>query len=236
MNSEVAKIRESRNESEEMIYNSDGLGPERINEIVFNLNSNTGYLYYKQYRNEINIDEFVSMFIKNMYGVLDAFIEIGVYPDYFYNEIVKMNIDYHKIVNDNELRGKYNLFKNTDLSVITISDIRRGVQNKYYNVQALPKKDINDAFIEMISLFEKYGIPYNIRTEEQCKKVFNDIYYNLRAIMDQLLNSDDIYDIIGCLSRLLFEYMTFFVSLGINPKEYIDEYIEQKANESGISK
>lgn len=232
MNSEVAMIRVSRNQSEEMRYNADALTQNRISEIVFNLNAHMGYLYYKQYKNEIDIADFVRVFVESIYDVLDVFIEIGVYPDFFYNEIVQMNIDYQKIVKGN---GN-NLFKNTNLSALAISDIRRGVTNKYYRIQALPKKDFNDAFLEMISLFEKYRIPYNIRTEEQCKKVFNDIYYNLSTIVWQLANSDDIFDIIGCLSRLLFEYMTFFVSLGINPKEYIDELIEQKAITSGISK
>ena len=46
--------------------------------------------------------------------------------------------------------------------------------------------------------------------------------------MDAFLNGDDIYDDIEYLSRLLFEYMSFFVSMGIYPKDYLDAYIEEQ--------
>ena len=227
MNAEITRIRKNRNLEEKMGNKPERLPELFMNDMLFSLNTNMGKLYNEVYSNNIKIDDFIDGFIANIYIVLNIFNEMGIYPDYFYDVIVKMNTEYRKnIDSSNTLRGNYELFKNVDLSTKLTRAIKTGLDNKYYNLEAYPKKDINDAFIEMIGFFEAFNISYNICDEQQCKKVFNEIEYNHTNIIEELANSDYDFVDIECLSRLLFEYLSFFVSLGIHPKEYLDNYID----------
>ena len=231
MNKEMAKIRKTRNYDE--IINSEPvrIKTNRLCEMAYELNINYKELYECVRNNKIDINQFVNVFTANIYIVLNMFNEMGVYPDYFYDQIVKMNVDYKKIVHkDNGIRGNYRLFNETNLSNRVSEDIDLGLKNGYYRIQAYKKKDIDEAFLEMLSFFQSFNIPYNICTEEQCKKVFKDIQFNQAYILESLLNSDYLSDDIECLSRLLFEYISFFVSMGIYPKKYLDEYIDSVAN------
>lgn len=231
MNAELSRIRNNRDLSDKFDHAPDELKDSKISRVI-ELNTNMAVLYSNHYHNEIDINEFANNFIANIYIVLTLFNDMGVYPDYFYNEIVKMNVEYRKLVNDNSIRGKYILLEKIGLEAETISAIREGMKRGYYRVQAMPKRDIGESYDEMGKLFDDFGIQHGICTKEQCAKTFNDINYNLSVIMSQLINSDDIYDEIECLSRLLFDYLTFFVSLGINPKEYLDNYIDEKEMEA----
>ena len=226
MNAEIAKIRKIRNKSEVFDYNPKRISDSRMNEIVYELNTNFSDLYAMQKKDDIDINDFVNKIITNVYLVLNMFNEMGVYPDYFYDAIVKMNIEYRKIVDaNNSLRGNYGLFNEVKLSSHVAKVIKVGLENGYYHIQAYPMKDINDAFLEMVGFFQAYNIPYNINTKEQCKKVFQDINFNHINIISQLLTSDYIFVDIECMARLLFEYLSFFVSMGIQPKEYLDQCI-----------
>ncbi len=228
MNAEMARIRKTRNYNEAINRQPTRIKDDRMEAMVFKLNYNFKDLYEMVTNNQIDIDEFANVFIANIYIILNMFNEMGVYPDFFYDEIVKMNIEYKKIIEDNKgIRGNYRLFKEINLSARVSKAMQSGLDRGYNRVQAYQKKNINDAFLEMISFFQAFNIPYNIRTEEQCRKVFNDIQFNHINITEKLLNGDFITDDIECLARLLFEYLTFFVSMGIYPKDLLDEYIDR---------
>lgn len=226
MNAEISKIRKRKNNSEIFEHKPMRLDFDRMNELTYQLNTNFSELYMMVRNDDINIDEFTKRFIANVYIVLNMFDEIGVYPDYFFDEIVKMNIEYKKLANDQSIRGNYRLFKNVNLSARVSESIKNGLEKGYYRIQSYPKKDIDENFLEMVAFFESFNIPYNINTEEQCVKVFNALEHNHLNIIESFINGDDIIDDIEYLSRLLFEYMTFFVSMGISPKEQLDKYIE----------
>ncbi len=225
MNAEISKIRKLRNMDEIIDSEPERINPNKMTEIIHRLNHNMGELYHKQYHGNITINDFVNKFIENIYIVLNLFIEMGIYPDYFYKEIVKMNIAYKKQVKDNTVRGRYHIFRSTNLSVETIEAIKAGLKNQdcYSNPS---DSDINDAYLEMIKFFRAFNIPHGITTEEHIINSFNDIDYNIKSIMNQLTNSDDLFDDVECLSRLLFDYISFFVLIGINPKQDLDDYID----------
>ena len=227
MNAEIAKIRKSRNYDEIINGEPTRINDDRLTEMIYELNRNFSYLYTMENNNEIDIEDFINRFTSSIYLILNMFNEMGIYPDYFYDEVFKMNIEYKKLIqNNNSIRGNYRLFNEINLSARVSEAIKNGLEKKYYRIQAYKRKDINDAFLEMIGFFQAFNIPYNIKTEEQCKKVFNDIKFNHINIIETLLNSDFIFVDIECLARLLFEYMTFFVSIGVYPKKYLDEYID----------
>ena len=227
MNAELAKIRKSRNYDEIISGEPKRISDDRLNEMVIELNRNLSDLYMMECNNEIDIDEFINRLTANIYLILSMFNEMGVYPDYFYDEIFKMNVEYKRLIqNNNAIRGNYRLFKEINLSARVAEGIKNGLEKGYYRIQSYQKKNLNDAFLEMIGFFQAFNMPYNIRTVEQCKKVFNDIKFNHINIIESLLNSDFIFEDIECLARLLFEYMTFFASMGVYPKQYIDNYID----------
>ena len=229
MNAEISRIRKNKNLSEVFDYKPRRIDFDRTSELLRQLNINLSELY--SLRNEdVKIDIFIDKFIANIYIILNMFDEMGVYPDYFFDEIVKMNIEYKKISGDRSIRGDYQLFRDIRLSARVCEDIKSGLEKGYYRVQAYPKKDINEGFLEILGLFQTFNMPYNINTKEQCKKVFNELQHNHMCIIESFYNSEDIIDDIEFLSRLLFEYMTFFVSMGIYPKEYLDKYIDKMNN------
>lgn len=230
MNAEIAKIRGLRGQSEIINREPTRIKEEEMNDLIFQLNTNMGDLYSAQTSDNIDIELFARKFIDNIYIILNMFNTMGIYPDYFYDQIAKMNIEYKTVVqNNNSIRGNYRLFNKINLSARVIEAIRNGYEKGYYRVQAYQKKDLNDAFVEMLGFFQAFNIPYNIHTDEQCRKTFNDIKFNHLNIIEELLNSDFLLEDIECLSRLLFEYMTFFVSMGIYPKKYMEEKIEDES-------
>ncbi len=223
MNAEVAKIRKRIDYDEVMKREPTRLSVERITKIVYDLNDNIREMYNDK---DGDIELYANKFMDSICIILNAFNEMGVYPDYFFDEIVKMNVDYKKIVQNNQtIRGHYRLFNEINLSANVAKAIKNGLEKGYYRIQAYQKKDINDAFIEMIGFFQAFNMPYNIHTEAQCKSTFNDIQFNHMNIVETLLNSDFIFEDIECLARLLFEYLTFYVSVGVHPKKYMDERI-----------
>lgn len=226
MNAEISRIRKNRGQSEIFDHKPIRVNDDSINDVMYQLNRNFSDLYVLESKGDIDIEEFVHKFIANIYIILKIFDEMGIYPDYFFDEIVKMNIEYKKVADDKSIRGDYRLFRDIKLSSRVSKGIKNGFEKGYYRLQAYPKKDINEDFLEMVGLFQTFNIPYNINTKEQCVKVFNDLKHNHTNIVDAFMNGDDIYDDIECLFRLLYEYMSFFVSMGIYPKEYLDEYID----------
>jgi len=229
MNEEILKIRKLRGLSEDFDKKPDKIPDMIMSDKIYKLNTNMGELYLKALHDDIDVNDFIHKLVANIYIVLDIFNEMGVYPDYFYDAVVKMNKDYRSYVdNSNSLRGNYELFNNINLSSKITKTIRDGLMNGNYRIDSYPKKDLNDMFTEMISFLETCKIPFDINDRSQCKKAFSDIEYNHINIMASLSNSDYDFVDIECLSRLLFEYLSFFASVGINPKEYLDEYIEEQ--------
>lgn len=225
MNVEIAKIRRLKDDNESN-SSPKRIDDEKMTEIQRELNENLTKLYDMQKNDNLNVEEFAKGFIKNIYIVLNTFEEMGVYPDYFYDVIMKMNIEYKKAVDDsNRLRGNYRLFDKTGLSLKVNKMIEKGLNNGYYRIQAYPRKDISDAFLELSAFFEGFNIPHNITNKSDINKIFGDIQNNVTNIMYRFYASDDIIDDVEYLSRLLFEYLCFYVAVGINPKEYLDEQI-----------
>ena len=234
MNAELSKIRLLKNKSEEMDSDTIKLEEGPLNKKILKLNYNITYLYNMIRKDCVDINEFINRLTENIYVVLTMFDEMGVYPDYFYDEIVKMNLNYKlNIDNNNRLQGNYRLFKQNELSSRIGELIKSGKEHGYGKISNYPGKDIENAYSNMIAFFDIFHIPHNIRTVEQCKEAFNEIKYNYQNIMQDLGNSDYDYEDIEYFSRLLFEFLSFFVSIGVNPKEYLDEYIEKHAKEEG---
>lgn len=242
MNEEVSKIRELSG-----IPNDNNKGYSRISdevmlEYIEAMNVNMSYLYYYSHKNEgeYDINEYVDNIIDNIYIILNIFNEMNVYPGYFFRKIFEMNEKYfaRKRESKNEgkidirLRGDYKFFNETKLSAWVASEIKKGLVDGYYQEKKYPNTNISDAFLEVLALFQQYDIPYKITTKEEYRRAFSDISLNYYNINNELLNSNFDFVDVECLCRLLFEYVSFFVAIGINPKKYLDKYIEEKGKKN----
>lgn len=238
MNLELSKIRKLSDKSEMFNHKPRRIEEKKLLEMIHEINSNFAEVYKLQVQGNIDVDTFVEKTIANIYIVLTMFDEMGIYPDYFYDTIVKMNVDYQKAVGTqgNNLRGNYRLYQELSFSSQLAKKIREGLKNGYYRFQAYPKKDINDAFLEMVAFFQSFGVSYisfkgdETSIKKQCNKIFGEISFNHINIVENLLNSDFLFEDVEYLARLLFEYICFLTAIGINPKERLDEYITQQEN------
>ena len=236
MNAELSKIRKNKGLEENVNGNITKINPDNLLERIVNLNTNMSSLYSINHNPNAKIEDYIEKIINNIYLILDMFNDMGIYPDYFYDVIVKINIEYRNLVSDGKIRGNYSLYHVAGFPFKISKMIETGLSNRKYQINLTENKDISECFVEMVSFFQKYNLPYNVKTLEMCQQMFGDIYYNINNIINNTLNNSDyISDDIECLSRLLFEYISFFVAIGVNPKPYLDEYIE-KQSELGKSK
>ena len=241
MNEELSKIRET------IGYNENLRTYQRIPErelldYLHNMNSNMTKLDNMSRNADYDENEFIQVLIENIYSILKMFSDMNVYPGYFFRKVFEMNAKYYERKKDYDnkensirvksgMRGDYHFFNKTNLSAWVAGEIRKGLNNGYHHVQAYPKTNISDAFLEILALFQKYDIPYKINSKEECRKAFSDIGINYSNISGLLLNSNTDYEDIEYMCRLLFEYISLFVAIGVNPKKYLDAYIEEQRKE-----
>ena len=238
MNEEVFKIRELDGISSDKTKNYTRIPDKTMLKYIETMNVNMSYLYYYSYKNDVeyDINEFVDKIIANIYIILNIFNEMNVYPGYFFRKIFEMNEKYFarkreskKDENkDNWLRGDYKFFNETGLSAWVATEMKKGLVDGYYQEKKYPNTNISDAFLEVLALFQQYDIPYKVTTKEEYRRAFGDISINYSNIGNELLNSSFDFVDVECLCRLLFEYISFFVAIGVNPKKYLDKYIEEK--------
>ena len=225
MNAEMSKMRLAKNYGERIERTPTRIKENRLEEVIKTLNSSLSD------KSNVDVNSYVGSLISNFYVILELFNEMGVYPDYFYDEYIKMRVEYKKILQNDDDRVSYRNENSIGvyLSARLSEAINNGLKNKYYRVQAYKKKDVNENFLELLAFFQAFNMSYNIDDKEKCDKMFKSIQYKQSYILEKLLNSDYLSDDIEHLSALLFEYMKFFVTMGIYPKQYLDDFIDSKS-------
>ncbi len=239
MNEELLKVRDVNGYDGEL-NNCKRLKEESILLYLHDLNTNMGILYHKKNSGIYDEKEFAHGFIENIYIILSMFNEMNVFPGYFFRKTFEMNAKYNERRQDMEsqpdsihtktgIRGDYKFYRDTHLAVWLIKEIEKGLNNGYFHVQAYPQTNISDAFLEILALFQKYDFTYKVTNKEESKKVFDDISFNHTILSNSLLNSDSLEEDVMFMSRLLYEYISFFVAIGVNPKPFLDYYIAKEA-------
>lgn len=226
MNTEMAKIRETMGLDEKINDDPKRLSGDELILRTRELNMNLTRLYFKDMKNEATLDDYVNAFIKNIYIVLEIFNEMNIYPDYFFDQTFLYNIEFQKFAKNNPELEKSQLKKLFYPGNNYYTKLREGVEKKYNKIQSMPSRDINDYFVELISFYQVFEFPYN--KPENVKEIFDYFKIDISNIMTDYINSDFLYEDIECLTKLLFSYLSFFVEIGVNPKEYFDKYVEEK--------
>ena len=233
MNNEVFKIRQNNEIEDESYGKAIKLTDQELIDYQYVLNSNMTKIYNAKNNPHTSVDAYIDCFTHNLYLVLEIFAKMNVYPDYFFDVVFKRNIDLKKVASESSVTN----FKNSDVLSGTVgSKIKQGIENGYNHINSgeqkefVLKRDINDYFTEMVSFYQVFGMEYGNCNLNQCRKSFNKHYINIINIMGDLTISDYVYSDVESLTQLLFEYLSFFVEIGVNPKDYLDELIKEKEN------
>lgn len=223
MNAELIKIRENKELDDEIIDEPKRMDENALKVMMYNLNSNLASLYFKDYSDKACLDDYINAFVKNIYIILEIFNEMNIYPDYFFDITLLYNIEFQKFVKDNKTMSEYELRKKFTPISNYDEKVRNGIENGYNRVRASKKRDINDYFVELVSFYQVFSLAYN--KPENVKEIFKKIHAEHTNIMHNYYTSDFLYEDIEYLTGLLFSYLSFFVEIGFNPKEYLDNYI-----------
>ena len=236
MNAELVRIRKNNESKIQTVGNISKINPNHLSNIIVSLNANMAYLYNINNNPNVSIDDYINKIISNIYIILEAFNEMDIYPDYFYNVFFMVNEEYRSLASQGRINGKEDLYNFSEFRGKISYMMEKGLQNGNYKLTSTRVRDIGEYYDEMVDFLHKYYLPCEVMTVEMCKEMFTYIYNDVNScINNNLSNSPYISDDVECLSRLLFDYIQFFAAIGINPKEYLDKYImEQK--EVGKSK
>lgn len=233
MNAELARIRELMGNDERFDYKPRPLNEDQRSVMAKDLNIIMYELYSSMANGSVDISTFAIKFARCIYLILMAFNEMGIYPDYFYNQIVRIWMQYRlKMDYANRLLKNYQKIKKSRLPLIQSSEIKAGIVNKKYFYNPDGVLNVSKVYYDMIDSFDAFNIshytPQSI-TKEQIAKAFSDIRFNCMNIMTNPLNGDGVINMIDdieLLSSLLFEYISFFAFLGIDPTDYLDLHIQ----------
>ena len=236
MNAEISKLRKSRNYDVEMDIEPTRIKPDRLDEMIFQLNSNMRELYNTirdPYNVDIDLKLFTNRLIENIYIILNGFNEMGVYPDYFYDELVKLKIEKDKLISGNKnAEENYKLRKEIEetIQLKTAKIMENGMNNKYYHFKAYQEKNIDDNYDELVKYYQALNLPYGVSSKESVIKNFTRIFIEQVNATEKLLNTYSIHQDIYCFTQLLISYMSFFAAIGIRPKNELNSCIESVDN------
>lgn len=226
MNKEIARIRKNRNLDEIMYDEPVKIDPDVLLDKIYALNINMSYLYSINDSKEADVNMYIDKITDNIYLILEIFNDMNIYPDYFYDIIVDINKEYRDLVPDGKIQGNYEVYNRVDFSAKISQLIKEGLNSKKYQINQ-NNNDISKYYLDMVNFFQENHMPYDNTSLTACQNVFNEIYYNINNIINNTLNNSDfIFVDIECLARLLFEYISFFAAIGVNPKKYLEECID----------
>lgn len=230
MNAEVRRIRENILDVKD--NKPQRLTDEELISLMTKLNSNISSLLSS--KNYLNVEIVSDKIVENIYYVLETFGKMGIYPDYFFRVIFDKNTEWKTISKDNLSENNAKKEFNLMYAKILYGRIRDGLANHKYELNVAGDGDINDNFIEMVSFFQNFHMPFNESIEE-FKLKFDGRFNSITNVMDTILNADDFIDDMEGLAELLFQYLSIMVEIGVNPKEKLDNLISYKS-EKGKSK
>ena len=240
--SKMEKIEAEEKMSEELsrVEFLEKIDDERLMEYIRELNNNMNVLIAKNNNQDYDEKTFVNQIIKSIYVILKAFNEMNIYPSFFVRKVFEMQNKYWERRMEKESQfpertkiRKYHLNYEINSEYPQLmwklkQEISEGYDLMLMGQDTYPKTSINDAFLEITGLYEKYNIQYKITTKDECKNVFDYFYNNYANLIEKLSMSETTHYDILYFSQLLYEYVSFLVVLGKNPKYNLDDYIEMQ--------
>ena len=155
------------------------------------------------------------------------FNTIGVYPDYFYDIIVKVNGEYLALASKGKVDARKSLYSTVEFPAKISIKMENGLKKGNYQLNPTKIKDIGEYYNEMVDFLQKHHMPYEVTTVEMCQEMFDYIYPDVDPTINKIGTKVAVSDDIEYLCRLLYDYLLFFGAIGINPKQYLDNRINE---------
>lgn len=235
MNEEVFRINELKGISVTGKTKINRISAHDLVDLQYQLNTNMTKLY--QYGEKLKINDYINAFVENMFIILNMASDMRLTPDYFFNVAFKSNAEFLAFSKKHpellhgeaisEFGKKYSIYRVHD---DIIDAVYNGEYKDEYKSDDFNEKrsNVDYYFMKIVDLYKKNNEPYGRTNQLQCQKSFLVHYHEMVNIMLDFYNCDDVADEIECMMNLLYEYLCFFVEIGVDPKIYLDECIEEK--------
>lgn len=220
MNKEVKQIKMNRTILGEKLPNS----PERIySDTLMDVSQNlveSMNRYFEGIKDD-NLEVQAKAICENTYYVLNTFADMGIEPDYLLRILLKYKLGRYWDNNSKNLKDNP-----TDFYDEIRTELEFMHAPNYFGGEA----NINEDFVKMQDAFQKLGILYSNDPKVLSKNLSHNYYFsNLNALYnyrDGVDIIDDVYNLINMLYNNLYT----LAQMGVNPKKYLDEIIEEKMN------
>ena len=219
MDNEVRKIKKGiEDEDIKTFWNNLQKGDVK-KDLCYELNENiyAFYSYYGKDKMEYTLDDYVERVIQCIYLVLKTFARLRIYPDGFFDVIKKHKAE--KICGEKgEVSLLYHDIRNE------FARLRRHIKNNM--------DDIGKVYEDMVMFYRENGLKYNDASIIDDSHYMDNFCFKNCFITEDMIVSVSLDEDIVDLANLLFNYMSFLVEVGVNPKERLSEIIEEKKKSS----
>ena len=232
MNEEVGRINELKGLVVSNKSSVNRISNDVLKDLQYQMNINMAKLYDNG--EKLKINEYIDAFVENIYIILNMISEMHLTPEYFFNIVLKANNDFMEFSKKHPdlLPGEARKAFAKQYSIFYVhDDILHAIYYGNYKKEATNNGEdhnIDYYFMRIVEQYQKNKISYGNTSIYQCQKSFLLHYIDIINIMHDFYNCDDMGDEVECMMNLLYEYLCFFVEIGVNPKIYLDEYIEDK--------
>ena len=226
MNIEMIRIRNNRGLSLQVDNEVKRINSHDLMDRIFDLNTSLDELSRINDDPNSEVDDYARNIAKSITLILDMFNEMGIYPDYFYDIYFRINNEYRDSQSKGEIKGGQSLYDVPGYGARISRMMENGIKANNYKLNPTGVKNIGDYYNEMIAFDYKHHLPCEITTVEMCREMFSEIKTECGNCINFLGMRPYISDDIENLVRVLFEYISFFAAIGINPKGYVDRELE----------
>lgn len=229
MNKEISRIKKYMNLDDVVNKRPERISYDDLNSLVYNLNQNMNEIYQTARNNIKNSEYIIEKVCAGICDLMEAFASMGISIDYFWRVNMKANVALKKVMDgksdDGLTESEIEMAENNVGNIF--DQIRRGI-----NIRDKSKPiDINDNFVELVSFFEVFKLPFNNSSLLTNEKYIDSFIFKCCNSHTKFLNGDDIIDDVYNMMEILFKYMTFLVEVGVNPKEYVDKILDERERE-----
>ena len=214
--------------------NSASKIPNRLNddierEYLTRLTRNIGNLL--EAANNKDLEENITILTENIYIILSMLSEMNIQPDYFFKKIVefKLSVTWYGGEKKKDAKGK-NIYP--EIIKVPYKEIRNELElMKDYNYYG-GDNDIEKNYYAVLELYKKRHLRYNSSPTAISHQKINEHFYKYIDEIYRILNSIDLLDVVCALMNLLYEDISMFVEMGVNPKESLAKYIDMNSEKT----
>lgn len=181
--------------------------------LALNENMYTFYTPYGRDKMNFQLEDYAEKVIQNIYTILKLFARLNIYPEGFF-EIIK--------------ERKENQINNREDNIV---DFYKKIDREfsYLKSKKTPSmlEDIGVTYDKLVQFYQKNNLEYNNPDKIKDARYMDNLCFKSSFITENIMVTDSFDEDVENLMNLMFIYMSFLVDVGINPKERLNEIIEE---------